>query len=104
MWAEKPSKRRCGAVVSNVLTLDGSKLLPVCICFVNFYDMVDGSMLRCTGSGIGCVSLFVSNMLTLDGSELFPVCICFFWVSGEYSRSKGEVRKVMLLFSIAQYA
>ena len=28
MWAEKPSKRRCGAVVSNVLTLDGSRLLP----------------------------------------------------------------------------
>ena len=78
MWAEKPSKRPCGAVVSNVLTLDGSKLLPVCICFVNFYDMVDGSMLRCTGSGIGSVSLFVSNMLTLDGSKLFPVCICFF--------------------------
>ena len=40
MWAEKPSKRRCGAVVSNVLTLDGSKLLPVCICFVNVYDVV----------------------------------------------------------------
>ena len=50
------------------------------------------------------MSLFVSNMLTLDGSELFSVCICLFGVSGEYSRSKGEVRKVMLLFSIAQYA
>ena len=69
-----------------------------------FYDVVDGFLLRCRVSGIGSASLFVSNMLTLDGSELFPVCICFFWVSGEYSRSKGEVRKVMLLFSIAQYA
>ena len=76
IWAEKPSKTRCGAVVCNVLTLDGSKLLPVCICIVNFYDVVGGSMLRCTGSGIGSVSLFVSNMLTLDGSKLFPVCIC----------------------------
>ena len=78
MWAEKPSKRPCGAVVSNVLTLDGSKLLPVCICFVNFYDVVDGSMLRCTGSGIGSVSLFVRNVLTSDGSKLFPVCIYLF--------------------------
>ena len=26
--------------------------------------------LRCRGSGIGSVSLFVSNMLTLDGSKL----------------------------------
>ena len=74
------------------------------ICFLYFYDVVDGFLLRCRVSGIGSASLFVSNMLTLDGSELFPVCICFFGVSGEYSRSKGEVRKVMLLFSIAQYA
>ena len=49
-------------------TLDGSKLLSVCICFVNFYDVVDGSMLRCTGSGIGSASLFVRNVLTSDGS------------------------------------
>ena len=75
MWAEKPSKRRCGAVVSNVLTLDGSKLFPVCICLLNYYDVVDGSMLRCTGSGIGFVSLFVRKVLTSDGSKLFPVCI-----------------------------
>ena len=66
------------AVVSNALTLDGSKLFPVCICFFNFYDVMDGFLLRCTGSGIGSVSLFVSSMLTLDGSKLFPVCICFF--------------------------
>ena len=44
----------------------------------NFYDVGDGFLLRCTGSGIGSVSLFVSSMLTLDGSKLFPVCICFF--------------------------
>ena len=56
----------------NMLTLDRSKLSPVCICFCNFYDVVDISVLRCTGSGIGSVSLFVSNMLTLDGSKLLP--------------------------------
>ena len=48
MWAEKSSKRRFGAVVSNVLTLDGSKLFPQCTCFFNFYDVVDGFLLRCT--------------------------------------------------------
>ena len=46
----------------------------------NFYDVVDGFLLRCRVSGIGSVSLFVSNMLTLDGSELFPLCICFFMI------------------------
>ena len=49
----------------NMLTLDRSTLSPVCICFCNFYDVVDGFVLRCAGSGIGSVSLFVSSMLTL---------------------------------------
>ena len=62
----------------NMLTLDRSKLSPVRICFCNFHDVVDGFLLRCTGSGIGSGSLFVSSMLTLDGSKLFPVCIRFF--------------------------
>ena len=44
------------------------------LLLVNVYDVVDGSMLRCTGSGIGSVSLFVSSMLTLDGSKLLSVC------------------------------
>ena len=74
MLAEKPSKRRFEAAVSNVLTLHGSKLFLVCICFFNFYDVVDRSMLRCTGTGIRSVSLFVRNMLTSDVSKLFPVC------------------------------
>ena len=68
MWAEKSSKRRFGAVVNKVLTLDGSKLFPQCTCFLNFYDVVDGFFLRCTGSGIGSLSLFVSSMLTLGQS------------------------------------
>ena len=94
--------------VSNMLSLDGSKLLPVCICLsmrmtwwmdcccrfdlecafaflisrtwlmilciylFNFYHAVDGFWLRCSGSGIGSVSLIVSNKLTLDGSKLLP--------------------------------
>ena len=78
MLAEKPSKRRFEAAVSNVLTLHGSKLFLVCICFFNFYDVVDGLLLRCSGSGIGSVWLIVSNTLTLDGRKLFPVFICFF--------------------------
>ena len=77
MLAEKPSKRRFEAAVSNVLTLNGSKLFLVCICFFNFYDVVDGLLLRCSGSGIGSVWLIVSNTLTLDGGKLLPVCICF---------------------------
>ena len=31
-------------------TLDGSKLLSVCICFVNFYDVGDELLLRWEGS------------------------------------------------------
>ena len=60
-----------------MLTLAGLKLFPACICFFNFYDVVDGLLLRCSGSGIGSVRLIVSNTLTLDGGKLFPVCICF---------------------------
>ena len=52
-------------------------LFRLCIRFFNFYDVVDGSLLRCRVSGIRSVSLHVSNMLTLDGQELFPVRICF---------------------------
>ena len=44
----------------------------------NVYDVLDGSVLRCTGCGIASVSLFVSNMLSLDASKMFPACICFF--------------------------
>ena len=70
----------------------------------NFSDVVDGLLLRCTGSGIGSVSLFVGSILTLDGSKLFPACICFCWESGAYSRSTCEVKKAILLFFTGQYA
>ena len=60
-----------------MLILEGSKLSPVCICFLNLCVVVDGSVLCCTGSGIGSVFLLVSNMLTLEWSKVFPVCICF---------------------------
>ena len=90
----------------NMLTLDRSTLSPVCICFCNFYDVVDGFVLRCAGSGIGSVSLFVSNMLTLAGSKLFPACICFFnfydVVDGLLLRCSGSgIGSVWLIFSSA---
>ena len=44
----------------------------------SFYDVMDGFLLRCKGSGIRSVSLFVSSMLTLDGSKLVPVRLDFF--------------------------
>ena len=65
-------------VACNMLTLNGSKLSPVRIGFLNVYDVLDGFMLRCTGSGTGSLSLFVRNMLSLDGSKMFPACICLF--------------------------
>ena len=34
--------------ISNMLTLDGSNLCPVSFAFLNFYDVVDGFLLRCT--------------------------------------------------------
>ena len=64
-----------------MLTLNGTKLSAVRICFCNVYDVLDGSVLRCTGCGIASVSLFVSNMLSLDGSKMFPACICLFLIS-----------------------
>ena len=104
MLAEKPSKRLFEAAVSNVLTLDGSKLFLVCICFLNFYDVVDGSMFRCTGSSIRSVSLFVRNMWTSDGSELFPASTYLFnfyvVVDGAWLRFSGSgIGSVSLIVS-----
>ena len=64
-----------------MLTFVGSKLLPAYVCILNVYDVVDGLLLRCSGSGIGSVGsvwLIGSNTLTLDGRKLFRVRICFF--------------------------
>ena len=44
----------------------------VCINFLSCFDVVDGSVLRCRGIGIGSVLLFVSIMLTLNVPKLFP--------------------------------
>ena len=61
-------------------------------------------LLCCTGSGIGCVSLFVSKMLTSDGSKLFPACIYLFnfydVVDGSWLRCSGSgIGSVSLIVS-----
>ena len=61
-------------------------------------------MLRCIGSGIGSVSLFVRNVLTSDGSKLFPVCIYLFnfyhAVDGCWLRCSGSgIGSVSLIVS-----
>ena len=58
--------------------IGGVKVVSSAHLLFNFYDVVDGLLLRCSGSGIGSVWLIVSNTLTLEGRKLFPVCICFF--------------------------
>ena len=61
--------RSVSLFVRNMWASDGLELFPACIYLLNFYDVVDGSWLRFSGSGIGSVSLIVSNTLTLEGSK-----------------------------------
>ena len=67
----------CVAVCQQHVDIGWVKVVSSVHSLFDFFFVMDGLWMRCTGSGIGSVSLFISNILTLDGSKLFPVCIRF---------------------------
>ena len=94
----------CVAVCQQHVDIGWVKVVSSVHSLFDFFFVMDGLWMRCTGSGIGSVSLFIISILTLDRAKLCPVCICFSKfsevVDGFVLRCTGsDIGSVVLFFS-----